>query len=80
VQVKLHLVGSLPNPCYKLRVNPAQANAEGRIDVEVYSLAEPGKACTDVLQPFDVQIPLGSFESGHYSVYINDELLGEFDV
>ena len=28
---------------------------------------------------FDVEIPLGSFPAGHYSLYINGELLGEFD-
>lgn len=80
VQVRLHLKGSLPNPCYNLRVNPSQVNDQGRIDVEVYSLTQPGKACIDVLQEFDVEIPLGSFPSGHYSVYINGELLGEFDI
>jgi hypothetical protein len=79
VQVKLHLAGTLPNPCYHLRVNPAQPDAQKHIQVEVYSVTEPDKICTDVLQNFDVEISLGSFPSGHYSVYINGNLLGEFD-
>ena len=79
VQVKLHLKGTLPNPCYHLRVNPSQPDDQKRIQVEVYSVAKPGQVCTDVVQDFDEEIPLGSFPSGHYSVYINGELLGEFD-
>jgi hypothetical protein len=47
--------------------------------VEVYSVSEPGKVCTQVLKDFDVEIPLGSFSGGHFTVYINGELLGEFD-
>ena len=50
MQVKLHLKGSLPNPCYHLRVNPSQPDDQKHIQVEVYSVAKPGEMCTDVLQ------------------------------
>jgi hypothetical protein len=79
VQVKLHLKGSLPNPCCNLRVNPSKPDDQNRVKVEVYSVSEPGKVCTQVLKDFDVEIPLGSFSGGHFTVYINGELLGEFD-
>jgi hypothetical protein len=79
LQVKLHLKGTLPNPCYHLRVNPSQPDDQKHIQVEVYSVVKPGEVCTDVLQEFDVEIPLGSFSDGHYLIYINEELLGEFD-
>jgi hypothetical protein len=78
-QVKLHLKGTLPNPCYHLRVNPSQPDDQKKIQVDVYSVTDPDKICTDVLQEFDVEIPLGSFSGGHFSIYINGELLGEFD-
>jgi len=80
MQVKLHLKGSLPNPCYHLRVNPSQPDAQNHIQVDVYSVAEPGKICADVIQEFEAEIPLGSFSAGHFSIYINGELLEEFDV
>jgi hypothetical protein len=79
VQVKLHLKGTLPNACYALRVNPAKPDEQKRIQVEVYSVTKPGQVCAEALKDFDVLIPLGSFPTGHYSVYINGELLGEFD-
>lgn len=80
VQVILNLTGTLPDSCAKLRVNPAPADAENKIQVEVYSVADPNQTCTQAIQEFTaVIIPLGSFPTGHYSVYINGELLGEFD-
>lgn len=78
MQVTLILRGNLPTPCYQLRAVPAKPNEENRIDVEVYSLTPADKMCADVLQPFDVQIPLGEFPNGKYSVYVNGELISEF--
>jgi hypothetical protein len=79
VQVVLHLIGSLPNPCYQLRAITTYDAAQKRVDVELYSLVSAGKICTEVLQPLDVSIPLGSFTGGKYTVYINGEQLGDFD-
>ncbi len=79
VQISLHLKGTMPNPCYHLRVNPAQPDTKNQIQVEVYSVVDPSTICVEMINEFDVETPLGSFPSGHYSVYINGELLGEFD-
>ena len=78
-QIYLELVGNLPDPCHRLRVNISAATAENRILVEVYSLADSSAICIQVLAPFNVSIPLGSFPAGHYSVWVNGELAGEFD-
>ncbi len=80
VQVALHLVGTLPTPCNKLRVSPAQPDDQKHIQVDVYSVIKTGEMCTEVIQNFDVYVPLGSLPTGHYSIYINGELLAEFDV
>lgn len=79
IQVVLNLFGTLPNSCARLRANPAQPDAQNKIQVEIYSVADPGQACTEAVQEYMVNVPLGSFPTGHYSVYINGELLGEFD-
>jgi hypothetical protein len=79
-QVTLQLRGTLPNPCYHLRIDPAQPDDQKQIQVKVYSVVEPDKMCTDVIEEFDVEYALGSFPSGHYMVYINGEYLGEFDI
>ena len=79
IQVNAILNGNLPDPCHQLRVVVATADAENRINLKVYSLVDPAQTCLAVLQPFTATIPLGSYADGKYSVYVNDELLGEFE-
>ena len=83
LQVRLHLEGSRPTPCHALRVAVAPPDASNTIAVEVYTVVDPGQACTQVLAPFDETIPLGSFPtaehpSGTYTVVVNGEKAGEF--
>lgn len=76
-QFVLSLKGTLPTPCHFLRANIGQPDAEKRIRVEVYSLVEPDVICIQVVQPFEVNLPLGSFTDGPYSVLVNDQKVGE---
>jgi hypothetical protein len=73
------LEGNLPTPCHQLRVVVSQPDANKTINLEVYSVVDPAVICTDVLQPFEATISLGEYPGGHYSVYVNGQLLGEFD-
>ena len=79
IQVNLYLSGTLPTPCNHLRVVVPETDADNRIYIEVYSVTDPNAMCIQVLEPFDTTISLGSFPSGHYEVYVNGELIGEFD-
>jgi hypothetical protein len=79
IQVNANLTGSLSDPCHELRVVVTPANTKNQINLEVYSVVDPSKACITVIEPFSAPIPLGSYTDGHYSVNVNGELLGEFD-
>lgn len=79
VQINLQLAGSLPTPCHQLRVAIDPPDKENRIYIDVYSVVDPDKMCIQVLEPFTTALSLGSFPTGHYQVYINNELIGEFD-
>ena len=79
LQVLAMLSGNLPDPCHKLRVAVTAADADNRINLEVYSLVTNTEVCTTVLHPFAATIPLGTYSDGHIRVYVNGELLGEFD-
>jgi len=80
VQVQLSLKGDLPTPCNQLQVDIAEPDAEHNIYVDVYSLVDPDKMCTQVLKPFEQSfpIPMQGKEDGQYQVYVNGELVGEF--
>ncbi len=78
-EVSVKMKGTLSDPCHQLRITFTPADAQNKISLEVYSVFDSTKGCTTVIQPFQVIFPLGSFSNGHYSVYLNGELLGEFD-
>lgn len=79
LQFSLVLSGYLPDPCHHLRytVNPPDEN--NKINIEVYSIADSSNACIQVVAPFETAIPLGSYPSDHYTIYLNNKLMGEFD-
>jgi hypothetical protein len=79
-QFELALKGNLPTPCHQLRVQIPEPDRSNQIQVEVYSLVKPGEICIQVLEPFEVQIPLKDLPSGQYTVWVNGEKAGNVDV
>jgi hypothetical protein len=80
-QISLTLAGDLPTPCNQLRVaiGSPTPNPENKIMVDVYSVVDPSQVCVQVLEPFEESIDLGTFPAGHYTVWVNGEMAGEFD-
>jgi hypothetical protein len=78
-QISLSINGDLPTPCNRLRVKINAPDQENKIMVDIYSLVDPDKVCIQVLEPFQESVDLGTFSTGHYSVWVNGELAGEFD-
>ena len=78
-QIALILRGELPTPCHQLRVEINQPDAENKIRVDAYSVVSSQKSCIQVLEQFEENIELGSFPSGHYTVWVNESQIAEFD-
>ena len=74
------LNGDLSDPCHQLRVVVTFTDAQDQINLEVYSLFDPSVACITVLKQFTVSIPLGSYTNSQYTVMVNGERLGLFDI
>lgn len=78
VQVVLHVIGNLPTPCHQA---VWEVEDDGTtISVRLASVTEPDDLCAQVLEPFDISIPLGDFESGTRVVTLNGEEIGDFDI
>jgi hypothetical protein len=80
IKVYAILKGYLPSPCHQLRVAQKPVDVKGGIFLEAYSLIAPGTTCIEMLQPFYASIYLGIFSKGQYSVYVNGQILGSFDL
>ena len=80
-QVMLHFAYFQPTPCFSLRVEPSQPDAQNRINVSAYAVAPKDKACTlmALATPLQADLNLGSFPKGHYSVWLNGAKVDEFD-
>jgi hypothetical protein len=79
-QFMLELKGNLPTPCNKLRVKVNPPDANRQIQVEVYSLVNPAEICIQVLEAFQVSVPLKDLSIGTYKVLVNQQPAGELTV
>jgi hypothetical protein len=80
-QYSLFLSGTLPTPCHQLRVTVSKPDEKNQIYVETYSVVDPSEICIQMLESFEVNIPLGSFSSGSqitYTVFVNGQSIGQF--
>jgi hypothetical protein len=77
LQYQLHVKGSLPTPCHQLRAVINEPNQRSQIHVELFSLVDPDMLCIQVLEPFEANLPFGSYASGSYTVFVNGGKVGE---
>lgn len=78
VQVRLHIRGSLPTPCHQAQWDVEET--DGGIEVTLWSVLALGQNCAQVLEPFEVTVPLGSFETADLPVLLNGEQIGRISI
>jgi hypothetical protein len=78
LQFMLQITGNLPTPCHQLRVDVSLPDAQNKVMMEVYSVTNPDTMCIQVLEPFDTNVSLGSFPAGKYTLWVNGEMIAEF--
>jgi hypothetical protein len=79
VQIVASLQGYLPNPCHDLRAVVGSPDEQNTVHIEVYSVVDPEMMCIEVIEPFAVRLPLGSYQDATYRFFVNGELLGEVE-
>ena len=80
-QAMLHFAYFQPTPCYTLRVDPSGPDAQNRINISAYAVAEKDRPCAlmALATPLQADMNLGSYPKGHYTVWLNGAKVGEFD-
>lgn len=80
VQIFLHVTGDLPTPCHEFQSQVAAPDEQNRIYVTAWSESDPTAICIQVLEPFNVNLPIRmeGAADGTYTVWLNGELVGEF--
>ena len=80
-QLVVRIAYVLPTRCHQLRVEVSGPDDQNRIELKAYAVAEKDQAC-DLMTtgtPLHASLNLGSFPKGHYTVFLNDQQIGEFD-
>jgi hypothetical protein len=75
-QFVLNVKGSQGDPCRQVRAVIGEPDAENHIQVEIYTVYDPAAVCILMLKEFELNLPLGSFEQGTYTVFINGQEVG----
>lgn len=73
-QINLHVMGYQPDGC-TFPVQVEQSVDGNTITVRIYRVLPPDIMCTMQLVPYDENIPLGSFESGEYTINVNGTVI-----
>jgi hypothetical protein len=62
-------------------VNISQPDSQNRIQLQIYGVTPKDKPCTlmALATPQEATISLGSFPSGHYTVWVNGVQVDAFD-
>lgn len=70
-----------PSPCHKLRVEVSEPDEQNHIALKGYAVTEKDKPCNlmALATPLQASLNLGSFPNGHYTLFLNDNQIGEFD-
>jgi hypothetical protein len=81
-QVMVQINYFLPTPCYQLRIESSGPDAQNKIDLKAYGVAEKDKPCAlmPLATPQQASLNLGSLPKGHYTILLNGEQIGELKI
>ena len=77
LRTRLTILGSMPSVCNELRIKVNPPDNTYRIDIEIYSIVNPNLNCENVFQQFETSILLGEYSAGQYSIWVNNEFVGD---
>jgi hypothetical protein len=77
IQVMLDVSGDKPTPCHEIFWT---VEDDGEvIDITMISQVSSDQVCAEVIEPFTIAVPLGSWEGESRQVVLNGEEAGSFD-
>jgi hypothetical protein len=80
-QISLLVSFRLATPCHQLRVSINPPDSQNRIHLEIYGVVTKDMPCSmmAILTPLETTVSLGEYPSGHYTVWVNGQQVGEFN-
>lgn len=76
-QFMVKIEGSKATPCHQLRAVIGEPGESKEIRIDLYTVFPTDLACVQMIEAFSVNLPLGSYPAGTYTVYVNDAQIGQ---
>ena len=77
IQVSLRVEGEKPSPCHE--VFWTAEDTDEAIEIVMISQVNSDQTCAQVIEPFSISVPLGSWADESRTVILNDVEVGSFD-
>ena len=77
IQVMLDVNGEKPTPCHEIFWTVEDTGEV--IEIEMISQVASDQECAQVIEPFTIAVPLGSWAGESRAVELNGELVGSFE-
>jgi len=77
IQVNLQVEGEKPTPCHEIFWT-VEDDGE-TIEITMISQVNSDQSCAQVIEPFMISVPLGSWAEESRDVVLNGEIVGSFD-
>lgn len=77
IQVNLQVEGEKPTPCHEVFWTAGDTGEA--IEIVMISQVNSDQSCAQVIEPFSISVPLGSWADESRVVILNNEEVGSFD-
>lgn len=77
IQVSLKVEGEKPTPCHEIFWTVEDTG--DTIEITMISQLNSDQSCAQVIEPFIISVPLGSWADQSRDVYLNGEKVGSFE-
>jgi len=77
VQVALDVTGEKPTPCHEIFWTVEDDGDV--IEIEMISQIASEQVCAEVIEPFTIAVPLGSWAGESREIQLNGEIVGSFE-
>ena len=77
VQVVLDVTGEKPTPCHEIFWTVEDDGDV--IEIEMISQVASEQVCAEVIEPFTIAVPLGSWAGESREIQLNGEIVGSFE-
>ena len=77
VQVALDVTGEKPTPCHEIFWTVEDDGDV--IEIEMISQVASEQVCAEVIEPFTIAVPLGSWAGESREIQLNGEIVGSFE-